>query len=303
MGSADIKSTLQEMDEYEFEYLVADLWELDGWDTTVSQASNDDGVDVTAIKDAPFDRKELIQAKRYSNGTSVGGPDIQQYASLRHQEPGVDSVAVVTTSGFTTSAERMAEKLNVKLVDGDSLATWIEESNENVLDEYIDQSVSPTNVSAKSVEFTQSDLARKIVDHPADLSDESLMKQELIRKAYRDEVQSFEDDRELNRVSMHFEYLGRLGLQYEFTNGQHICTYIDEQAVGKVRSIIEQEEGVELPSEKVFDDGRCITLSTKNYENTSYQGYYDVWVLNRILHEIYGVTFEDIKKFRLSGGK
>ena len=185
MGSADIKSTLQEMDEYEFEYLVADLWELDGWDTTVSQASNDDGVDVTAIKDAPFDRKELIQAKRYSNGTSVGGPDIQQYASLRHQEPGVDSVAVVTTSGFTTSAERMAEKLNVKLVDGDSLATWIEESNENVLDEYIDQSVSPTNVSAKSVEFTQSDLARKVVDHPADLSDESLMKQELIRKAVR----------------------------------------------------------------------------------------------------------------------
>ncbi|TYL37371.1 hypothetical protein CV102_17280 [Natronococcus pandeyae] len=121
LEEADIKRILQGMDDYDFEYFVADLWEKQGWNCNVSQASMDAGIDVTATKSSPYAQKKLIQAKRYGPNTTVGGPDIQQYASLKHQQPDADSVVVVTSNRFTNSAEERARDLNVKLVDGDSL--------------------------------------------------------------------------------------------------------------------------------------------------------------------------------------
>jgi len=42
-------------------------------------------------------------------------------------------------------------------------------------------------------------------------------------------------------------------------------------------------------------------LATQNCENESYQGHYDIWIANRILHELYGVRFEDIKRVEHDG--
>lgn len=113
------------MDNYDFEHFVANLWETMGWQTTVSQASIDAGIDVIAEKDNPYPQKKVIQAKRYAESTTVGGPDIQQYASLRTQVDGADSVIIVTSSSFTSSAEDRAKDLNVKLVDGDGLVEMV----------------------------------------------------------------------------------------------------------------------------------------------------------------------------------
>lgn len=120
-----IKRRLQQMDDYDFEHFVADLWERRGWDCEVSQASVDAGIDVTATKSVPYKQKKLIQAKRYGENTTVGGPEIQQYASLKHQQADADSVVVVTSNAFTNSAETRASDLNVKLVDGDDLENLI----------------------------------------------------------------------------------------------------------------------------------------------------------------------------------
>lgn len=125
LGREDLKQKLQQMDNYEFEHFVADLWERQGWATEVEQQSGDAGIDVRAIKSSPYRQKQLIQAKRYAGSTKVGGPDIQQYASLKHQEEGVDAAVIVTTSSFTKSAKSRAQDLNVKLVDGDDLVSLI----------------------------------------------------------------------------------------------------------------------------------------------------------------------------------
>jgi len=133
-----LRTRLQGMDGYEFEHFVADLWERMGWQTSVSQASNDAGIDVVAEKASPYPQKKVIQAKRYSDSTTVGSPDIQQYASLRHQVADADSVVIVTTSRFTNSAENRAEELNVKLVDGDALIQMIDELDAlDLLEEYL----------------------------------------------------------------------------------------------------------------------------------------------------------------------
>lgn len=120
-----VLAALQQMDPYAFEHLVADLWEEMGWTTEVPSQSADRGVDVIAKKSVPYDQTTLIQAKRYGPNTTVGSPEIQQYASLRHQYQGVDKVVMVTTNTYTQQAHELANKLNVKLVDGQTLVDLI----------------------------------------------------------------------------------------------------------------------------------------------------------------------------------
>lgn len=119
---------LRETDPYDFEYFVADLWEAQGWDTTVSQASVDQGVDIIATKENPFPQKQVIQAKRYAKNNTIGSPKVQQYSSLRQQEEGADVSIVVTTSGFSHQAEKLAENLNVKLVDAEGIYRLLRET-------------------------------------------------------------------------------------------------------------------------------------------------------------------------------
>lgn len=121
----ELLNNLREMDEYEFEKLVADVWSERGWSTTVTTGSNDRGIDVIAEKHNPFSQKQLIQAKRYSSGNKVGSPEIQQYSSLRQQESDVDAIIVISTSSFSKQAQRTAEDLNVKTINGDEFAKLI----------------------------------------------------------------------------------------------------------------------------------------------------------------------------------
>lgn len=122
---AQLKAALQRMDAYEFEHFIGDLWERMGWQTDVSTAAADKGVDVTAKKASPYEQTLLIQAKRYGPNTTVGSPEVQQYASLRHQYRGVDKVLLVTTNEYTGQAKDLAENLNVKLIDGDELVQLV----------------------------------------------------------------------------------------------------------------------------------------------------------------------------------
>jgi Restriction endonuclease len=138
-STAQLQAVLQQMDSYDFEHFVADLWTRMGWDTDVSSAAGDKGVDVVARQSMPYEQLLLIQAKRYGPNTTVGSPDIQQYVSLRQQFEDVDKVLIVTTNEFTQQARETADQLNVKLIDGTRLAKLIE--NHEALDlvaEYLD---------------------------------------------------------------------------------------------------------------------------------------------------------------------
>lgn len=135
-----LQRRLQAMDDYEFEHLVGDLWEVQGWNAEVEQQSADAGVDVRATQTTPYRRKVLIQAKRYSDDNPVSGPDVQQYAALKQQEPDTDESIIVTTGRFTGSAEDRAEDLNVKLIDGEGLVELIDSfSAYEIVEDYIGQ--------------------------------------------------------------------------------------------------------------------------------------------------------------------
>lgn len=132
-------AVLQQMDPYAFEHLVADLWERMGWETEVPSPGADEGVDVIARKAVPYEQTTLIQAKRYGPDTTVGSPEIQQYASLKHQYEGVDKVVMVTTNRYTGQAQQLADRLNVKLVDGQDLVELVAAHDAvDILDEHIE---------------------------------------------------------------------------------------------------------------------------------------------------------------------
>jgi restriction system protein len=117
--------TLRDLPPRHFEQLVADIWqERQAWTTEVMNEGPDKGLDV--IGQPPGGGpKTAVQCKRYAAGNKVTSDQIQQYAALRQQWSDVQGVTVVTTSSFTRDAEELADRLDVKLIDGDDLVRLI----------------------------------------------------------------------------------------------------------------------------------------------------------------------------------
>lgn len=128
LRTADILEGLLALSPEEFEQFIAILWEKRGWDTRITSQNNDKGVDIIATKSGVYKEKALIQAKKYQPSNRVGRPDIQQYDTLRRQEPDTDIVIVVTTSEFTQEALKLANQLNVKTINGRSLSNLVQSS-------------------------------------------------------------------------------------------------------------------------------------------------------------------------------
>lgn len=129
--------TLRELPPRHFEQFVADVWqERQGWETEVMEPGPDRGLDV--IGQPPNGGpKTAVQCKRYAEGNKVSSDQIQQYTALRQQWSDVDGVTVVTTSSFTRDAEELADRLDVKCIDGDDLVRLVHRYNaEEILDWY-----------------------------------------------------------------------------------------------------------------------------------------------------------------------
>jgi hypothetical protein len=120
-----LREMLYELPPSAFEGLVADLYAAEGWETCVTQASQDGGIDVVATRNDGISQTALIQAKRYGPDTKVGAREIREYAAVRDRHEQADMMLVVTTGTFTAPAIEEAEAMNVKLCDGDDLETMI----------------------------------------------------------------------------------------------------------------------------------------------------------------------------------
>mgnify|MGYP000601521773 CR=1 FL=1 len=138
------------MDPYEFEGLVAEIWELQGYQTTVRKGSGDRGIDVEATRESPFSEKILIQAKRYSGKNKIGSREVRNYATLYQQVPDADTVVIVTTGEVTSEGQKLARDLDVKIVDGESFSGLVA-SHQNDLSIKLKTTRSPPN---KSSDFT-----------------------------------------------------------------------------------------------------------------------------------------------------
>ena len=111
---------IQRMDGFDFEEVVADLFNAKGYDAKVTSGSGDQGADVVADKDF---EKVVIQAKRYKG--KVSNSAVQEVvASMKHYN--ADRGLVITNSQFTSSARELASSNDIELWNGGKLKEQIE---------------------------------------------------------------------------------------------------------------------------------------------------------------------------------
>jgi restriction system protein len=125
-ASSEVLFTLRGLRPRHFEQFIADVWqERQGWTTEVMDAGPDKGLDVIGQPQSGSP-KTAVQCKRYAAGNKITSRDIQQYAALRQQWEDVAGVTIVTTSSFTSDAQSLAERLDVKCIDGEDLVRLID---------------------------------------------------------------------------------------------------------------------------------------------------------------------------------
>lgn len=112
---------LDRYNPYEFEHYVAGLFELYGFHTQVTRATNDGGIDIEMRKDG---ETYAVEVKQYNRNNKVGRDKIQKLDSAaRHAQ--TDHAIFVTTSSFTIPAMDYADELGIELIDGKELFDMI----------------------------------------------------------------------------------------------------------------------------------------------------------------------------------
>jgi len=113
---------------YHFEKVLASVIRSNGYsEVKVTKASQDYGVDLIAKKNG---LTYCFQAKRYSK--PVGITAVQEVHSAVGYY-GADHGVVITNQTFTRNAQKLADKLGIKLVDRAELGEWLKHSFKEVL--------------------------------------------------------------------------------------------------------------------------------------------------------------------------
>lgn len=104
-----------EISPIEYEQLVANVLQENGWNTRLTAATGDQGIDVIAEKQGV---KVVIQCKLYSS--PVGNAAVQEAIAGKSFER-ADFAAVVTNAGFTRAARQLASSSGAFLLHHDQL--------------------------------------------------------------------------------------------------------------------------------------------------------------------------------------
>ena len=110
----------------QFEYEIARLLKLMGYEVHVTEATGDDGVDVFAKKDT---EKVIVQCKKWKS-KPVGRAVIDELAgtAARHK---TTKAILATTSSFSHDAERTAREHNIELWDFFMLCRFFQKFGQN----------------------------------------------------------------------------------------------------------------------------------------------------------------------------
>ncbi|MGX0891110.1 HJR/Mrr/RecB family endonuclease [Pseudomonas sp. ADAK2 TE3594] len=121
--------TIDDLSWRQFEMLISELLESDGYEIELMSGTKDGGVDIVAVKDLGESGmfKALWQAKKYSSSRKIGISTIRELADVRNEHKA--SKGVIVTSSFLTSGAMQRierDKFILGKVDGDDLRSWIE---------------------------------------------------------------------------------------------------------------------------------------------------------------------------------
>lgn len=119
LADLDARPNLMDLNPFEFENLVANLFSQLGLETKLTRSSRDGGVDAVAYDARPvLGGKVVIQAKRYKN--TVGVSAVRDlYGTMLNE--GANKGILVATSGYGPDAFEFAKDKPIELMDGGQL--------------------------------------------------------------------------------------------------------------------------------------------------------------------------------------
>lgn len=119
LSELDSRPNLMDLNPFEFEALVGNLFGKMGLEAKLTRTSKDGGVDAVAFDTRPIiGGKVVIQAKRYKN--TVGVSAVRDlYGTMQHE--GANKGILVTTSGYGPDAYDFSKDKPIELIDGGGL--------------------------------------------------------------------------------------------------------------------------------------------------------------------------------------
>lgn len=119
LSDLESRPNLMNLNPYEFENLVSNLFGKMGLESKLTRTSKDGGVDAVAYDTRPvIGGKVVIQAKRYKN--TVGVSAVRDlYGTMLNE--GANKGILVTTSGYGPDAFSFAKDKPIELIDGGGL--------------------------------------------------------------------------------------------------------------------------------------------------------------------------------------
>jgi restriction system protein len=125
LSDLESRPNLMDLNPFEFENLVGNLFKQLGLESKLTRSSKDGGVDVVAYDVRPvIGGKVVIQAKRYKN--TVGVSAVRDlYGTMMNE--GANKGILVTTSGYGPDAFEFAKDKPIELLDGGQLLYLLEQ--------------------------------------------------------------------------------------------------------------------------------------------------------------------------------
>ena len=122
----DSRPNLMELNPYEFENLVSNLFNSLGYETKLTRSHKDGGVDAIVFDTRPVTGGKLvIQAKRYRHAVGVSAVR-DLYGTMVHE--GANKGILVTTSGYGPDAFQFCKDKPIELIDGGGLLYLLEQA-------------------------------------------------------------------------------------------------------------------------------------------------------------------------------
>ena len=125
MSLEEILGKLQEMDPFDFERLVGEMFQSSGYFTRVTGKSQDGGIDVVAWKNTRQGPERIaVQCKRYKG--NVGVKIARELAGVVASDPKISKGILVTTGGLTPECQRFCDRTpGLEEIAGLQLARYI----------------------------------------------------------------------------------------------------------------------------------------------------------------------------------
>jgi Holliday junction resolvasome RuvABC ATP-dependent DNA helicase subunit len=126
-GLAQSKS-LNSLSGVEFEEFITQLLKAMGFQTQMTKASGDGGIDIVAILDKPIiGGRYLFQCKRLGPDSLVGAPTVREFYGAISADRKARKGILITNSGFSVQAKEFADEVGIELIDGQRLGNLLAE--------------------------------------------------------------------------------------------------------------------------------------------------------------------------------